>query len=453
MDYKHFYAQVDDLDESVSWQHGPATHRCHYNAYRRAHEAQLPDHQDMRTFDQPLLGYYQANDIGSTLLPAAEYNLQPQYYSSPSTLYDSSNASSDRLSPSIGSPASTLLRTPELLSADLHTGYLSVTPYTYEQSGVGLSTIEPCVAMQYIQKCADALPDEHSDDFGSYEAYEPQELIPATDHYDLPYPANHHQQIPIVLTDTTNDTNIKVEAVKPAAPAPNIRHRRCPKPSHRIAKPPPPTRRQSHSKASAPSQDPHRTPSFPCPLSPYGCPSTFSAKNEWKRHAATQHFRLGFWRCDQCTPSSRPNDFNRKDLFVQHVRRMHSSATKKPSYANNNNNGSGSKKKKQQPRSHAEISTVEATLNEAAERCYRRVREAPERCCCVFCPEEFEGEGGLERRMEHVGKHLESHGKMGSELVAIGEWGEDEELEGWMKQHGVVVRTKKGGLVVPQRGD
>ena len=36
----------------------------------------------------------------------------------------------------------------------------------------------------------------------------------------------------------------------------------------------------------------------------------------------TQHFRMGFWRCDQCTDSpDRPNDFNRKDLFVQHVRR------------------------------------------------------------------------------------------------------------------------------------
>lgn len=34
--------------------------------------------------------------------------------------------------------------------------------------------------------------------------------------------------------------------------------------------------------------------------------------------------RLGFWRCDQCPDvHCKPNDFNRKDLFIQHVRRMH----------------------------------------------------------------------------------------------------------------------------------
>ncbi|KAI4718282.1 hypothetical protein E4T48_05501 [Aureobasidium sp. EXF-10727] len=69
---------------------------------------------------------------------------------------------------------------------------------------------------------------------------------------------------------------------------------------------------------------------YPCPFLPYGCPASFSSKNEWKRHLNTQHLSLSTYRCDLCIPkpssSSTPpqtNDFNRKDLFIQHLRRMH----------------------------------------------------------------------------------------------------------------------------------
>ncbi|KAI4122874.1 MAG: hypothetical protein LQ347_006351, partial [Umbilicaria vellea] len=109
---------------------------------------------------------------------------------------------------------------------------------------------------------------------------------------------------------------------------------------------------------------------FVCTFGPYGCPSRFGSKNEWKRHVSSQHIQLGIWRCDQgdCVPQSFSphrrspssttgkrrgakasdpddiivvgvgapdsaagfNEFNRKDLFTQHLRRMHSPARSAP---------------------------------------------------------------------------------------------------------------------------
>jgi hypothetical protein len=93
------------------------------------------------------------------------------------------------------------------------------------------------------------------------------------------------------------------------------------------------------------------------------------------------------------------------------------------------------------------VATVEAALNEIAERCYQLTHSAPESCCCVFCEETFEGEGAMEGRTEHVGKHLETRRKEGLDPVAVGDWREDKELESWMLLHGMVVR-KNGVLRV-----
>jgi len=65
---------------------------------------------------------------------------------------------------------------------------------------------------------------------------------------------------------------------------------------------------------------------FPCAFSFAGCTSTFGSKNEWKRHIASQHLCLTFYRCSSCPQSTvegKGNEFNRKDLFTQHLRRMH----------------------------------------------------------------------------------------------------------------------------------
>ncbi|KAH8160734.1 hypothetical protein CIB48_g7517 [Xylaria polymorpha] len=96
---------------------------------------------------------------------------------------------------------------------------------------------------------------------------------------------------------------------------------------------------------------------FTCIFEFAGCRSTFASKNEWKRHCASQHIVLQYWVCQQdgCAqvsnrpntpkkssgatrkrtnncprypvtyPSTLPNGtiFNRKDLYTQHLRRMH----------------------------------------------------------------------------------------------------------------------------------
>ncbi|KAK0641919.1 hypothetical protein B0T16DRAFT_461942 [Cercophora newfieldiana] len=75
-----------------------------------------------------------------------------------------------------------------------------------------------------------------------------------------------------------------------------------------------------------------------------GCESTFAYKNDWKRHVNTQHVLLDYWICDEdeCgqvslvsrrsgksalwlapLPLTNGVIFNRKDLYIQHVRRMH----------------------------------------------------------------------------------------------------------------------------------
>lgn len=155
---------------------------------------------------------------------------------------------------------------------------------------------------------------------------------------------------------------------------------------------------------------------FTCTFRLYGCTATFGSKNEWKRHVSSQHLRLGFWRCDDpaCLPmpthratvmGSRKsvgeseledlvyNDFNRKDLFTQHLRRMHSPAkTESPAVQEEFNN----------------------RIQEASQRCYQSAREPPPYSVCGYCAFEkapavtFVGPKSWDQRMEHVGRHLES---------------------------------------------
>ncbi|MCJ1442383.1 MAG: hypothetical protein MMC23_002877 [Stictis urceolatum] len=165
---------------------------------------------------------------------------------------------------------------------------------------------------------------------------------------------------------------------------------------------------------------------FTCTFRKYGCPATFGSKNEWKRHVSSQHLRLGIWRCDigACYPQHTGhedeelifNDFNRKDLFTQHLRRMHSTP----------NSGSSSDK-----------AAFDASIDEATHRCLVDIRAPPPRTTCGYCISEgqntvFEGQGGWEARMEHVGRHLESgHGEER-------EWIEDLELRDWMISEGLL---------------
>lgn len=168
---------------------------------------------------------------------------------------------------------------------------------------------------------------------------------------------------------------------------------------------------------------------FPCPLAGYNCTSTFSSKNEWKRHVSTQHIKLGFWRCDLCAPTTDSNDpselyyndFNRKDLFTQHLRRMHAAE------------GSGARHNRVHP-------VTEENIGEHQTRCYRQLRCAPQQSICPFngCDREFVGSASWEERMEHVGRHLEKDRRNGAELN-IASWKPDTSLEQYLVDEDLIV--------------
>jgi hypothetical protein len=166
---------------------------------------------------------------------------------------------------------------------------------------------------------------------------------------------------------------------------------------------------------------------FPCPLAAYGCDSTFSSKNEWKRHVSTQHIKLFYWRCDLCTPTVDAkneqnlyfNDFNRKDLYTQHIRRMH--AAPKGSHSH----------------SEKEFPVNEENLQEHQTRCFTTLRKAPQHSCCLFCDKTFEGPSSWEERMEHVGRHLEKD-KKGN--LNVKSWNPDSDLEHYLLDEGLIVR-------------
>ncbi|GMF67818.1 putative C2H2 finger domain protein [Aspergillus flavus] len=167
---------------------------------------------------------------------------------------------------------------------------------------------------------------------------------------------------------------------------------------------------------------PRRT--FVCTFSRYGCTSSFTSKNEWKRHVTSQHVQLGFYRCDvgQCNvnnpskgrPMSCTNDFNRKDLFTQHQRRMHAPWAKSKQ---------ATEEEKQQ---------FDATLEAVRTRCWHEQRRPPSRSACGFCGEEFAGFQSWNQRMEHVGRHYEKGD------VALDSEKEDIALRDWAIQEGIL---------------
>ncbi|KAK5943583.1 hypothetical protein PMZ80_004591 [Knufia obscura] len=205
----------------------------------------------------------------------------------------------------------------------------------------------------------------------------------------------------------------------------------------RVAKPRARKSPGSGAKRSEPSKR-----KFICSFSHYGCDVALSSKNEWKRHVSIQHLQLGFYRCDvgSCNPDNNPNtpphkkvynDFNRKDLFTQHHRRMH-----KPE----GNSGSGTIV--QDPNSQ-DWRQFEDSLEEVRNRCWHEKRKPPQRSTCGFCGRVFEGEGSWNERMEHVGGHYSR-----DLPEACKEEREDEDLTNWCLQNGVVKEAPNGRHVL-----
>lgn len=180
---------------------------------------------------------------------------------------------------------------------------------------------------------------------------------------------------------------------------------------------------------------------FICSFSHYGCDTTLSSKNEWKRHVSIQHLQLGFYRCDvgSCNPDNNPNtppnkrvynDFNRKDLFTQHHRRMHKPET-----------GPGSAL--QPDPNSSDWRAFEDSLEQVRNRCWHEKRKPPARSTCGFCGRTFEGEGSWNDRMEHVGGHYSR-----DLPEACREEREDEDLTNWALQENIVKEAPNGRHVL-----
>lgn len=104
--------------------------------------------------------------------------------------------------------------------------------------------------------------------------------------------------------------------------------------------------------------------------------------------------RLGFWRCDHCPNwDQKPNDnLNRKDLFMQHLPRMH------PVFQQQGQTGDIATR-------HDDSEDLRLTA--AVERGCVRVRGLPESTNCIFCGQVLEGLGSRSGNLQHVAKHME----------------------------------------------
>lgn len=136
---------------------------------------------------------------------------------------------------------------------------------------------------------------------------------------------------------------------------------------------------------------------FPCAFSFAGCTSTFGSKNEWKRHITSQHLCLQFYRCSQCPQSAaegKGNEFNRKDLFTQHLRRMHAPFHIKRAVS------------KGDPKLQAEWDSHVKGMQQS---CLVQRRHPPQKSACPNpdCQSIFEGPGSWDEWTEHVGRHME----------------------------------------------
>ncbi|PMD25521.1 hypothetical protein NA56DRAFT_546282, partial [Hyaloscypha hepaticicola] len=175
------------------------------------------------------------------------------------------------------------------------------------------------------------------------------------------------------------------------------------------------------------------TRAFVCVFAFAGCTSTFASKNEWKRHVSSQHLNLSAWVCElqACSkvlttpksggPQTKGSEFNRKDLFIQHLRRMHAPFAVK-------------RMQKKNPE-------WEEKLKELAMSCLKVKRQAPSRlqCPAPACGTIFEGSSCWDDRMEHVGKHLEKAAGSSAEIRQES----DGLLVQWAVREGIV--ESKGG--------
>lgn len=233
-----------------------------------------------------------------------------------------------------------------------------------------------------------------------------------------PWPSSHSDRNPTPETGWSSPSHQELLTL---APRPKSRASSTSRVHKSLEKRPGSTPARRRRPLSAKDDTPR---TFICSFAPYGCESTFVSKNEWKRHVTSQHLQLGFYRCDvgKChVPASRsrsdspslgqPNDFNRKDLFTQHHRRMHAPWLQTT----------------RRTPADSERHEFESGLEAVRKRCWHALREPPIQSHCGFCGEIFKGSTSWDVRMEHVGRHFERDDRacLGNEIedVALREWG------------------------------
>ncbi|KAK8213263.1 hypothetical protein M8818_002561 [Zalaria obscura] len=326
-----------------------------------------------------------------------EFSQQRSHDSPTPSCPSQSSTDASTWSPPPGTPWVTterrVCRTPESIRDDCYS-HDSHLLRGLNPSMSGLSVSGSCVALEQVQGYPDAVPDSYSteDDYAPdtvHECYSYQATTYEAEHHYAPtfgYECSHASEI-AVQQPATQMIPVHGQDEPSASPPPSEQKRQrrksqqpslMPGPTqNKVIKRPSPTRRNrtgsflttppSVRRDSVTSQ---LSSAFPCPLAPYGCTSSFGTKNEWKRHVNTQHLRLDLWRCDQCPERDNgPNEFNRKDLFVQHLRRMHVKSSELP------RQGLSPNKK---PRCKAiKTEDADSELLDAEQRCHISLRQAP----------------------------------------------------------------------------
>ncbi|KAL3608359.1 hypothetical protein FPOAC2_03354 [Fusarium poae] len=181
----------------------------------------------------------------------------------------------------------------------------------------------------------------------------------------------------------------------------------------------------------------HNRP-FICVFHFAGCTQVFANKNEWKRHVSAQHLNLNYWLCTSGSCGNSPGIskgafdnpthcrvFRRKDLYTQHIRRMHAP----PEVAQ------ADKKDKAFPLDWV-IQEKELQDNALRQRCTLPtfMRCPAEGCTTVF----DNGPRTWDNRMEHVAIHLERAANNKEPPVVFG-GDNDEALTQWASQPDVRV--------------
>jgi hypothetical protein len=176
---------------------------------------------------------------------------------------------------------------------------------------------------------------------------------------------------------------------------------------------------------------------FVCVFEFAGCKSTFASKNEWKRHVSSQHLNLHSWVCEigACGKAQGKNggeqfkgsEFNRKDLFTQHLRRMHAPFSAK--------------------RQNKKVPDWEDKLKELQISCLRTKRSPPTKLACPVsgCGQIFDTKSCWDERMEHVAKHLEKVAQTGG----VVEQERDHLLVRWAETEKIIERRMDGRYILP----